>query len=350
MSAVVTAAPAASALSRIAVLDGWRAASILCVLAGHWFPLGPQGWGLNSSFATGGMAMFFCLSGFLITQLLIRDPRVGAFLIRRLARIVPLAWAAMLALAFVPGNLPHLPANLGFYSNLPPVQLMEGGHHLWSLCVEAQFYVTVALIVLIAGRRGLYVLPVLALTVTALRIIASEPQSIVTWHRVDEILVGATLGLIAHSFPPGVTRLPLPSWSPLVFAVLLLASANPEFPTLQYARPYLAALAIGTSLYTAPRWFERIWTSAPARYVAEISYAVYIMHGVFTATWLGGEDASKFDRYARRPLLVLATWAAAHFSTFYFEQRFIALGKKLTRRQVNGAEPAPVTHSERTTI
>ena len=183
---------------RIAILDGWRAASILSVLAGHWFPLGPQSWQLNASFATGGMALFFCLSGFLITQLLLRDQRVGPFLVRRLARILPLAWLGMLLLALVPGNLPYLPMNLAFYANLPPIRLLEGGNHLWSLCVEVQFYAVVALIVLCAGRRGLYALPLLAGVVTSLPSLAAEPHSI----------VGALLYLLATFAPKCTTYAP----------------------------------------------------------------------------------------------------------------------------------------------
>jgi peptidoglycan/LPS O-acetylase OafA/YrhL len=286
----------------------------------------------------------------LITQLLLRDQRVGAFMVRRLLRIVPLAWAGMLALALVPANRPFLAENMAFLANLPPIHLMEGGNHLWSLCVEVQFYLTVALIVLIAGRRGLYVLPVLAVAVTAMRILADEPISVVTWHRVDEILAGAMLALIANVYRPGEISLRLPRWTPLALWILLLASAHPDLPTLQYARPYISAATIGISLYVVPEWFRRIWTGTPARYVAETSYALYVVHGILTMTWLGGEDASKLERYARRPLLIVATFAIAHFSTFYYESRFIALGKKLTRRPAEKTGLGDVRPAERTAI
>ena len=57
---------------------------------------------------------------------------------------------------------------------------------------------------------------------------------------------------------------------------------------------------------------------------------------MLTATWLGGIEASTFERYARRPLLIAATFALAHLSTFYFEQRFTALGKRLARHVTDG--------------
>jgi hypothetical protein len=78
--------------SRLPVLDGWRGLSIVLVLAAHLLPLGPTGLDLNAAVAAAGMALFFTLSGFLITGFLLRNDNVDEFLISRLARIVPLAW------------------------------------------------------------------------------------------------------------------------------------------------------------------------------------------------------------------------------------------------------------------
>lgn len=176
---------------RLKVLDGWRACSILMVIAGHWLPLGPKWLNLNAPVAAGGMAIFFTLSGFLITRFLLERPEIGSFLVRRFLRILPLAWAAMIGLTLADGwsgTATLLPYNLGFVSNLPPARLLPGGEHLWSLCIEMQFYLGIALLVALGGRRGLYALPVLALAVTTARIVAGETISIITWHRVDEIL------------------------------------------------------------------------------------------------------------------------------------------------------------------
>ena len=56
--------------TRIPILDGWRATSILCVLGAHLVPLGPKALQLNFVAGAMGMALFFCLSGFLIVQFL----------------------------------------------------------------------------------------------------------------------------------------------------------------------------------------------------------------------------------------------------------------------------------------
>jgi len=58
-------------MPRFPALDGWRAISILLVLAGHLFPLGPKAYLINESIAALGMAIFFTLSGFLITTTLL---------------------------------------------------------------------------------------------------------------------------------------------------------------------------------------------------------------------------------------------------------------------------------------
>ena len=82
----------ASHRPQLPVLNGWRGLSILLVLSAHLLPLGPKPWQLNHTAGLLGMVLFFILSGFLIPTALLREPRVRAFLVRRFARVVPLAW------------------------------------------------------------------------------------------------------------------------------------------------------------------------------------------------------------------------------------------------------------------
>jgi peptidoglycan/LPS O-acetylase OafA/YrhL len=320
----------------LAVLDGWRGISILLVLAGHLLPLGPKGLRLNETAGPIGMALFFCLSGFLITRFLLARPDIPEFLIRRLFRIIPIAWLGMLAallMARAPGDswLPHFL----FYANLPPIRLTEPGAHLWSLCVEMQFYSGIALLVWIAGPRALYLLPVLCVAVTVNRAWHGAEVAIVTWFRVDEILAGGVLALTASS-KLGARPVQLLGWlHPLPVLLLLVGSSHPDSGPLNYLRPYLAALLVGSTLVHAPPKLAALLSGSTLRYVAEISYALYVIHHLLIYTWLGSGE--RLEKYLKRPLLIAVTFALAHLSTFHLEKRCISLGKRLVARRGTAA-------------
>lgn len=316
------------------VLDGWRGISILCVLAAHLLPLGPRAWHLNDMVAPVGMALFFTLSGFLITRFLLEHDSVVDFLIRRIFRIVPLAWLSMtvvLLMSAAPSSFywPHFL----FYANLPPPALTEVGSHLWSLCVEVQFYAGIALAVALLGKRGLYLLLPVCLAVTLHRIAAHMPIDIVTWRRVDEILAGGILAL-AFSYRLGAGPQRMLTWlNPYVMLILLAISSHPGSGFMNYLRPYFAALLVGSTLFAPPARLGTVLGSRALRYVATISFALYVIHHPLIFTWLGTGDT--LVRYLKRPLLFAATFGLAHLSTFYFEQQCIAYGKRLSARFVN---------------
>ena len=82
-------------------LDGLRAISILLVLAAHMVPLWPKPLQLNWAAGAMGMSLFFALSGFLITTLLLHNPDVVEFAAKRLGRVVPLAYAYLFLVCVV---------------------------------------------------------------------------------------------------------------------------------------------------------------------------------------------------------------------------------------------------------
>jgi peptidoglycan/LPS O-acetylase OafA/YrhL len=71
-------------------------------------------------------------------------------------------------------------------------------------------------------------------------------------------------------------------------------------------------------------------------YIAAISYALYIIHGVLTATWLGSGDV--FAKYTKRPLLFAVTFGLAHLSTYYLEKPCMEFAKRLTERKTRLAQ------------
>jgi len=284
-------------------------------------PLGPHSWGLNGVAALFGMSIFFTLSGFLIVGILWRDQHIGRFLTRRLARIVPLAWLALTIAFLVHGATPgDWVASLLFVANLPPFHL-ENVAHFWSLGVEMQFYAAIALVVAAAGRKGLWLVPIAALAVTALRIATASPVSIVTWLRVDEILAGGCLALI-HLAPGGgqVRRwlARIPWWLLLLMTV---AACHHASSALAYLRPYLTAAMVGALLYQPHARIRTMLESRPLAYVARISFALYVIHIFALQGWFS--EGGKLVKYAKRPLSIAITFALAHVSTTRFEAVFI---------------------------
>jgi peptidoglycan/LPS O-acetylase OafA/YrhL len=232
-----------------------------------------------------------------------------------------------------------LPSYL-FYANLPPIRLAPTISHFWSLCVEMQFYVGVALLVAYLRRDGLMLIPFGCALVTLLRFVADEPISIVTYFRLDEILAGSTLALIRAGKPGATANRAIAAPHPAVVGALLLASCHPEGGWLAYARPYLAALLVGGTLANASGALARRLAHPWLAYIAAISYALYVIHPLVAHTWLGSGDT--LEKYAKRPLLFALTFALAHISTFHFERHFTEIARRLTPRRL----PRPSASSQ----
>ena len=300
----------------------------MLVLAAHFLPLGPKAWKLNLTAGPLGMALFFTLSGFLIANFLLHHSSVANFLIRRFFRIVPLAWLCLaIGLPMAGADIDAYLANLLFYANIPPFWLTQATGHYWSLCVEMQFYIGVALLFLFLKNQGLLLIPVLCILVTAIRMTQGSEISIVTYLRVDEILAGSVLALaynrrLGESLP----RL-IKLSSPHLLIGLLLISCHPDSGAANYLRPYLAALLVGTTLFNDKTMLNSVLVNRALFYIAAISYALYVIHPLLAHTWLGSGEG--VEKYVKRPLLFGTLLLLAHISTFYFEHRWIAFGKRL---------------------
>jgi len=303
--------------------------SILLVLGCHLLPLGPKSFNLNSMAGPWGMALFFTLSGFLITRFLLNHSSIGDFLIRRFFRIVPLAWVAIVAALWLNASPTEdfLP-NLLFFANLPPQHIPAVASHLWSLSVEMQFYVGIALLVALLGKRGLYLVPLICVAVTIHRITEGAYTDIVTWRRGDEILAGSMLAM-AFEGKFGPKPIQLLKWlNAYVLLLLLVVCSHPASGFMNYLRPYVAGLLVGATLFNGPVLLDRALKSRALAYVATISYALYVVHPFLTHTWLFTGD--KLVTYAKRPLLIATAFLLAHISTFHFERHWIDLGKRLS--------------------
>ena len=316
---------------RFQVLDGWRGISILLVLATHLLPLGPKIWRLNASTGNLGMSLFFALSGFLITKNLLEHGDIRAFFIRRIFRILPLAYLYLaVVLYFFLANKESILSHFSFavnylYSNFFPETL-----HFWSLCVEIHFYILIGLWFFFWGKRGLAFLPLLFLLANYLTFSTHENGGVKTHLRVHEILAGGVLALILLDKKYEYMRRFIVSIPFYLLIIFLLVTSHVALIEYEWMRSYAAILLVGHSLLTETPLASRVLKSRFLFYIAEISFALYVIHPITIVGWLGSGHG--IEKYMKRPLSLGLSFALAHVSTRYFEKYFIRLGKKLAER------------------
>jgi peptidoglycan/LPS O-acetylase OafA/YrhL len=200
----------------LAALDGLRAVAIGLVLVSHVTIYAPHaGWvrQLALGCAATGVTLFFVLSGYLITTLLLREERkhgavdLRAFYVRRALRLLPAAYVylvviAALAVASVLVVPVHdLLASFFYVRNL--VGRAHETAHLWSLAIEEQFYMgwPLLLVVLAPPRRLRIVIGlVIALVLWRIGLAAAgrlTPTAVYvrTDLRIDNLLLGCILAL-----------------------------------------------------------------------------------------------------------------------------------------------------------
>ena len=279
------------------------------------------------------MAIFFTLSGFLITNFLLNNSSVVDFLIRRIFRVVPLAWLYMvIALPFMNSTPEFYIANFLFVANWPPMWLGNVNGHLWSLCMEVQFYFAIALLVVLMRNKWVVLIPCLCIAVTLYRVMNDVHVAINTYYRIDEILSGCILALIYNNRLSNILdKLPTQTAITQIFLFLLfVVSCHPDTGFMNYFRPYLAAAMVGSTLLNSRTRVAQLLNNRALFYIATISYALYVVHPLLIHTWLGSGDT--VIKYLKRPLLFAAIFITAHISTFYYEKWWIAFGKRFAKK------------------
>lgn len=332
MSGLGTVEKAPSEEGRFAVLDGWRAISILLVLAAHMLPLGPKFLRLNEMAGYLGMSLFFTLSGFLITRQLHKNHDIGAFFIRRLFRILPLAYAAVIVTALLNDvTFLQIILTLSFAQTFVEAGIMPDLGHFWSLCVELHFYVLIGLLMYVTRFRGFMVLPFAWALVVFVRFYDDRTGGRIHTHmRIDEILSGGLLAMLfLGKFGERArnTLQAVPVGLPLILWGL---ACYPDLWFFHPLRGFAASVLVGHTLLCREPQRYRFLGVWPLKYVAEISYALYVIHPLSMHGWLG-QGATPAVKYAKRMICFAITFSLAHLSTFHFERRFVEWGKKLIK-------------------
>src|SRR5438270_9465936 len=204
---------------RIPSLDGLRAISVGFVIFGHMAECG-QAPRFLERYANFGVQVFFIISGYLITTLLLKERlRKGsidlkAFYIRRVLRIFPAAYVfiAVAVVVFRP-HLRDVIIALTYVSNFNATRPWELGH-LWSLAVEEQFYLLwPATMVLFFARSRLILISVVAVVPLANIALHFAHLSSLIGTAFPSVADSLALGCLAAFFPTVNLKNKIFAWS-----------------------------------------------------------------------------------------------------------------------------------------
>jgi peptidoglycan/LPS O-acetylase OafA/YrhL len=318
-----------------------------------------------------GVSLFFVLSGFLITGLLIdsrnRPDYYRRFYIRRALRILP-AYYGILAIlaAFGLVSRGFLLISLVYGSNLALLFGIRWSYGvLWSLSVEEHFYLVWPTVVRKVSNRALGTIAAAIVIVSpVLRLLCyrhwqSLPMTesgctFYTWNMADGLASGALIAVLVRE--SHASRLFLKRIC-IAIAVLAAAVSAVGFPfglatrmtatgaALQFTLANLCfALLLGCFLLIGTSSWKWIVTSRPLRFFGDISYGLYLIH--LLGFW--GFDAlvahEKFSflasfgpfEYVWFRFLVGSSLAiaASYLSRWYFEEPFLRLKSRITPSRV----------------
>jgi len=278
-------------------IEGLRAVAVLLVVLGHTgVPLVGGGYV--------GVDVFFVISGFLITSLLLREARISVprFYARRAVRLLPAA-ALVLIATLVAARLFLPVVRLGEYARdalasagyLANLRFAEIGtdylradqspspfQHFWSLAVEEQFYLAWPLLMLVlAARRRLLAVALAALVAASFALSITETARSAPWAyfgphtRAWELGAGALLAL-AGTRLPARTRAAL-GWAGL--AAILVAAVTYDdataYPGWRAAVPVAGAVAL---LAARGAGVGPLLGCRPMQTVGRLSYGWYLWH------------------------------------------------------------------------
>jgi peptidoglycan/LPS O-acetylase OafA/YrhL len=346
--------------SYIPELDGIRAIATVMVICFHFwqsFTSGPYSVvGKIAVWGQTGVDLFFVLSGFLITGILLDSRQSPNFLrnfyARRFLRIFPLYYGA-LAVFYIGAPLLRLAPwvdiskSVWFWLYLQNIPLTffpasaVGPNHFWSLAVEEQFYLAWPLIVLATSRKTLLRIIGAAVVISVLTRAALPHYATFyfTVARVDGLAIGAGIAILWRdrgrlTSLVRFARCALFIIGPLMVGAQLVMSGSHNF-ALQVVKSTLISLVYGSVLVlvttkTAGRLVERTLSATAMRSIGRYSYGMYVIHP-FLLGWF--RSLGLPYGVAGLLLTVTATYLAAMICWHAFEKRFLQFKSHFDYRQ-----------------
>lgn len=346
--------------TRIASLDGLRALAILLVLIGHGLPtiVATTGWLRWPSRLLGngplGVEIFFVISGFLITRLLMHERQrngkisLSQFYLRRTFRILPAFYCFILfiVVCWWLGRYDLRKSDLLAASTFVwNYKVSAAGWvlgHIWSLSVEEQFYLIWPLaLVLLGNRAALRFATALVLAEPFIRVAtyALFPSArghipIMLHTRIDALMFGCVTALLYENERFNRLYLALCRFHAPMLAAVFIFVLSPILET-RFQGAYLLPVGYsmeGASIALILVWLirnagsatGRLFNSAPARYVGVLSYSLYLWQQPFF-------DHEKFTTISRFPLNLILLIVAAHASYHLIERPFLSLRQRFEK-------------------
>ena len=322
-------------MRRIPSLDGLRAISIALVVAGHWAELRYHS-DIAGAFANLGVRIFFIISGYLITTLLLQEYgktstiRLSEFYVRRAYRILPAALAFMLPVFVIfwrDLRWYHMAAAALYLANFDFTHPWYLGH-LWSLSVEEQFYFLWPGVLKKWHRHRVAIL---------LGVVAFAPLYRVACHflqlhgRADETFPAVAdilaIGCLLAIFAPRLPRIKLPVAAimlvPIALVPIYLGRAHFHVTALLLLVlwPAMHVSIAGLLLHVVQRPYW-ILNTPPVAWLGKISYSLYLWQQLFV-----------FGTHPRPWYDIFFAMAMAAASYYAVEQPMLRLREKNARER-----------------
>ena len=341
-------------------LDGVRALAALMVLVQHFF------FSENVKYleqlvhyqkfaqiGQHGVSLFFCLSGFVITRILINTRFENDYFInfykRRALRIFPLYYLGLFAYYFVfpiifNEDIVDFKLQMPYYfylQNFTEVLKIDaiGPIHYWSLAVEEHFYLLWPLVIFIVKPKHIWKFIIFSFIIILLLKYYMLNKGLTinyfTFTRIDQIMFGAFLAILEMRdffklkrtarimFFSGFLSLLLGAIINLISSELFFVKEIFKYPILGLFFSCLIGFLISLS---ETHLINRILKSKVLQYLGRISYGIYVWHvlalAILNKVFISG--FLLFDFF----LALILTILISHLSFFYFENYFLKFKKK----------------------